>query len=244
MKEQYNRLENIGEIQNKVILFIHGIVGHPDQFQDFYPVIPDDYAKYVILLKGHGGSADDFGKAKMRDWQNQVDVALTELSQNFSEIYIVAHSMGTLFTLQRINNPKIKGAFLLAVPLKIKLKIKPLFAQIKRMIDYKKNPSGSFEPCYGIEPDLRFWKYLKWIPNFLALLKEIRKTGQILRNDFSVNKKIIIFQSANDEVVNLKTTQLLHNAGLQVNILNNSNHYQYSSSDLNRILHGFAELLN
>ncbi|HHU53212.1 MAG TPA: hypothetical protein GXZ43_03935 [Clostridiaceae bacterium] len=237
-------MEHLQTKPQKVILFLHGILGHPNQFQDFYPVIPNDYEKHTILLNGHGGSVDDFSKAKMQDWQNQVDFTLTELSQKYSEIFIVAHSMGTLFTLQRINNPKIKAALLLAVPLKIKFKIKSFFAKIKSMIDYQRNPSGSFNPCYGIEPDLRFWKYLKWIPNFRSLFKEIRKTNKIMRNDFTVDKKVIILQSANDELVSLKTKQILENAGLQVNLLKNSSHNQYGSSDLKHLLVSFAELLS
>ena len=112
------------------------------------------------------------------------------------------------------------------------------------MIDYQRNPSGSFNPCYGIEPDLRFWKYLKWIPNFRSLFKEIRKTNKIMRNDFTVDKKVIILQSANDELVSLKTKQILENAGLQVNLLKNSSHNQYGSSDLKHLLVSFAELLS
>ncbi|NLM18862.1 MAG: alpha/beta fold hydrolase [Clostridiaceae bacterium] len=237
-------MESIEKNQDKVILFIHGITGHPNQFRDFYPMVPDSYAKHMMLLKGHGGSVDDFGKATMQDWQNQVDFTLAELRQNYSEIYVVAHSMGTLFTLQRIQNPGIKAVLLLAVPLKIRFKLKPFFINVKKMIDYQKNPSGSFDPRYGIEPDLRFWKYFKWIPNYLALLKEIGRTKKLLGEGFPLNKEIKIFQSAKDELVSPKTTAILQNSGLQVDVLKDSFHYEYSDLDLQKILTGFSELLS
>jgi len=44
----------------KVILFIHGFAGHPNQFKLFYPEIPDGYDYHALLLAGHGGSVDDF----------------------------------------------------------------------------------------------------------------------------------------------------------------------------------------
>ncbi len=56
----------------KVILFIHGFAGHPNQFKLFYPEIPDGYDYHALLLAGHGGSVDDFGRASMKEWQNQV----------------------------------------------------------------------------------------------------------------------------------------------------------------------------
>lgn len=239
-----NILESSQNYQNKVVLFIHGIIGHPNQFKDFYAVIPSDYAQCSILLKGHGGEVDDFSKAKMQDWHIQVDQKIAELSLNYSEIYIVAHSMGALFTLQRMKYPKVKAAFLLAVPLKIKFRIKPFFTKIKSMINYQKNPSGCFDPCYGVEPDLRFWKYLKWAPNYLSLFKEIRKTNKLLKNGFAADKEILVFQSKNDELVNIKATQILQKAGLKVTVLEHSSHHQYSNKDLKRILDDFQKWLS
>jgi len=63
----------------KVILFIHGFAGHPNQFKLFYPEIPDGYDYHALLLAGHGGSVDDFGRASMKEWQNQVDEIMVEL---------------------------------------------------------------------------------------------------------------------------------------------------------------------
>ena len=43
------------------ILYIHGILGTPDHFRDFFPLV-SGCSQHSILLDGHGGNAGDFRK--------------------------------------------------------------------------------------------------------------------------------------------------------------------------------------
>ena len=78
------------------VLFIHGIVGTPNHFNEFIPLIPDTFSVYNLLLDGHGKGVKDFSKTSMKKWETQVSSVVEELSATHQKIYIVAHSLGTL----------------------------------------------------------------------------------------------------------------------------------------------------
>lgn len=228
----------------KVILFIHGIVGHPNQFNLLYPVIPDGHDYHSILLAGHGGSVDEFSGVTMQEWQDQVDQSIFELSRKYDEIYIVAHSMGTLFALQRAQKSSIKALFLLAVPLYARVRLLPFLRKVRMIAQARLCRSHrEIDPCYGVKPDVRFWKYIKWIPIYRSLLKEIRNTRTLVENKPWSGKNCVIFQSANDELVSSKTEKLLIALGCDVGILANSSHHRYSKADGEKLVQAFREWL-
>lgn len=82
------------------ILFVHGILGTPEHFAPFLPLVPPDWSIYNVLLKGHGGSVKDFSEASMGEWKQQVHDAYQALRAVHQKVVIVAHSMGTLFAVQ------------------------------------------------------------------------------------------------------------------------------------------------
>ena len=224
----------------KVILFIHGFAGHPNQFKLFYPEIPDGYDYRALLLAGHGGGVDDFGRATMKEWQDQVDESLRELSEKYDEIYVVAHSMGTLFALQRAQSHSVKALFLLAVPLYIRVSLFPFLGKLRMIIRASRDSVHStYDPCSGVEADVRFWKYIKWIPNYVSLSKESRKTRTLVESKPWSGKRCVVFQSAHDELVSSKSGKLLISCGCDIDILENSSHHQYSQTDGEKLVQAF-----
>ena len=93
----------MSHVQNAdtAILFIHGILGKPDYFNPFLPLVPAGWTVKNILLKGHGGSVRDLAAASMAEWKQQVHEALSHLRADHAHVYIAAHSMGTLFAIRR-----------------------------------------------------------------------------------------------------------------------------------------------
>ena len=153
------------------ILFVHGIVGTPNHFAEFVERIPESVSVWNILLDGHGGSVRDFSHTSMQKWEAQVRDAVNKLSATHSEIYIVAHSMGTLFAIDRaIENETVKGLFLLAVPLKIAPKPRMVSNLCKVYFD-KIRPDDAValaaKRCYGIAQDKIPLHYFGWIPRYL-----------------------------------------------------------------------------
>ena len=101
------------------ILFIHGIVGTPDQFLPLMPLVPDNWSCVNLLLPGHGGSVSDFSHSSMAAWRRYVADEVAALSAHHRRILLAGHSMGTLFCIDEAtkHSERIQGLFLLACPL-------------------------------------------------------------------------------------------------------------------------------
>lgn len=238
-------------MKQKLVIFIHGILGHPDHFNNFYPLVNKDFAIRKILLSGHGKTVDDFARASMRDWKNEVESFIQEAENQYSSIYIVAHSMGTLFALQSIrNHKKIKGLFLLASPLYLWVRIRPLLAQWRRIFfpmkadRTSKNIYDKPYHAHGVQFDKRFWKYIKWLPNYLALFREIRNTRDELVAIGHTPIPCIAFHSGHDELVHAKACKALEKFGAEVILLPDSTHYLYDEKDLQILSKKFEDFLS
>ena len=242
MHREYKR---IAEHPDKAILLIHGIVGTPNHFNSLLPIIPDTMSVYNVLLDGHGKGAKDFSQTSMKKWETQIAVAVSELALNHNEIYIVAHSLGSLLAIeQAASNPKVSRLFLLAVPLKLFLKPKMFVNSFKvyfNKIDPTDAEALAAKACYGIDNDKNLLHYLGWIPRFLELFSKIRKTRDLIG---SVSIPCIACQSSKDEMVSGKSAILLaENPNISVTELKNSGHYYYHKDDFVVLKEAFEAFL-
>ena len=62
---RHQQIKRIVDGSNTAILFIHGIIGTPDQFNDLIPFVRKDISIYNILLDGHGKGVRDFASTSM-----------------------------------------------------------------------------------------------------------------------------------------------------------------------------------
>lgn len=242
-----NHLEYIKEVKSAstCILFIHGILGSPNHFDDFIPLIPNEYSIYNILLDGHGKGVKDFSKTSKSKWLCQIKKILMYLSDKYENIYIVAHSMGTLFTLQNISKyAKIKACFLLATPLKIILKPSMILTSIKIYLNKIKETDVKTQEakrCYGINSDYNIIKYLGWIPRFFDLFSLSRETKKIINN---INVPCFVYLSKEDEVVSIKSRKLFEgNNNININVLDKSSHFYYEKHDKKYLLSQFKSFI-
>ena len=225
----------------KAVLFVHGIVGTPEHFSFLLPFVPEKMSVWSLLLDGHGGSVRDFSRSSMKKWQAQVDAAVAELAETHDEIYIVAHSMGTLLTMEAaIREPKIKKLFFLAVPLKLFLRARMLKNMWKVYFD-KIAPEDveaiSAKRCYGIENDKNIFRYFAWLPRYLELFSKMRKGRHMLSE---LNTTCFAFHSARDEMVSAKTVKYLRQSPcILTTLLADSGHYHYAERDLGLIIDEF-----
>lgn len=238
MHKEYNRRTP----NNNAVLFIHGIVGTPDHFKDFVPLVPEQWSVYNVLLDGHGGRVEDFTRTSMKKWKTQVNNKLEEISQNHDNIIIVAHSMGSLLSMQAFSGYKdrIKAMFFLQSP--IKLFIRPrligiLFKVLYNNIKPEDVVARAASDAYSIDRDKRLWKYLGWIPRFLELFKEIRRTRKVVEG---ISAPVYVFQSAKDELVSISGVKYFQgNPNIHVEILDNSTHFYYEKNDYEHMLSEF-----
>jgi len=98
---------------------------------------------------------------------------------------------------------------------------------------------STYDPCSGVEADMRFWKILKVDSQLRIALKRSRKTRALVESKPWTGKKCVIFQSAHDELVSSKSEKLLTGLGCDVDILENSSHHQYSQTDGEKLVQAF-----
>ena len=66
------------------ILFVHGIVGTPDQFSALLPLVPQEWSCVNLLLPGHGGSVSDFSHTSMARLHVKKLLSFSSLRSNSS----------------------------------------------------------------------------------------------------------------------------------------------------------------
>lgn len=229
------------------VLFIHGIVGTPNHFRDLIPLIdlvPEDYSIYNVLLDGHGGTVDDFAKTSMKKWRAQVWRIFDDLARTYDNVILVAHSMGTLFSIQlAVEHPeKVPFLFLIAVPLRpgirlmtIRNLLRLVFGKLREDIPLE---AATMKVC-GVQTTRKLWKYLKWTPQYIQLFREIYRTEKVI-------PKLLVpctaYQSRRDELVADCTYRVLERSGkMELHKLTHSTHFYYHPDDQKTIREDFLK---
>ena len=234
----HNEYIRITDDKKTAVLMVHGIVGTPRFFDCMIPLIPSEYSIYNILLDGHGRKVEDFCKTSMEKWKKQVRDKLNEIRDRHDEIIIVAHSMGTLLTINSVveNSDKIKKMVLFAVPLKPRLKfitvktsLKVIFKAVDENNDYEVNSREQ----YSIEPDWRLWRYVGFAPRYIELLNLAANMRKRVK---AINVPCDVFICGNDEMVSLKSIKYFEdNSNFKVHVLKNSSHNKFDKKDFKHV---------
>lgn len=225
-----------------VILFVHGIMGTPRHFRDFLPLVPDSWSVYNILLDGHGKTVQDFSHTSMEKWKTQVNSLMDHLAQRYDRILIAAHSMGTLFAISEAieHRGKVRGLFLLAVPLKVAVKPSAVINSMKAAFDCVPEDDAvamAARDAYSIAPSRKAWSYVRWIPHYLELLQEIKETRERIS---LATVPCCAFQSEKDELVSMGSIKYLRrNERIEISVLRKSGHFYYDPEDYAYLLECF-----
>ena len=242
---EHKEYKRLCETANTAILFVHGIIGTPNHFNDFIKTVPADVSVYNMLLDGHGGSVKDFSGTSMKKWEAQMQRVIAELSETHEKIYIVAHSMGTLLAMeQAVSNDKIAKLFLLAVPLKIAPKAK-MFLNSAKVYLNRVNPQDAYalaaKNCYGIGQEKNPLKYIGWMPRFFELFVKARHTRNLAKRLIT---PCAVYQSVKDEMVSMGSIRYFKdNPNIEVVKLPKSAHYYYDENDFRFLLDEFKRFV-
>ncbi len=227
-------------------IFVHGIMSTPYHFREFIPMVPENCSVYNILLSGHGGSVKGFSKASMIRWQQQVNQVFARAAARHEQLFVVAHSMGTLLSYQaakRYRN-KILQLFYLAVPLVPQVGYRSLRSSyhiLSGKIQDDDHWTNAAKNAYSIDVDTRLWQYIGWIPRFLELFKKMNKTTHIMAGN---RLPVLALQSGKDELVSSLSIRLLAKySNVVCKILYNSGHQYYPPKDWERIQKEFTHCL-
>lgn len=242
--EEYKRIISDADT---AVLFIHGILGSPNHFRDFLPLIPENWSVHNLLLDGHGKTVEAFSASSMKKWQIQVGQALNSLRIKHKNIIIVGHSMGTLLAIrQAVKNPsRIRALLLLAVPLSLRISSKAAKQSLKVVFEQTDDNDVwelAAKDTYSLTPDRRLWKYPAWLPRYLELFGEIGTTRKTLSR---VSAPVYAFQSLLDELVDISSVEILSkNKNIRCSVLQNSGHNYYSPDDKAIFLQTFKDICN
>ena len=216
------------------VLFIHGIMGTPDHFLDLIPHVPRDWSVCNILLPGHGKSVSDFGASSMDQWRSRANQVFDRLCQDHERVVLVAHSMGTLFSVQMASRrpEKVPFMFFLAPPMKIC--VKPAMVANSLRVAFhcvrEDNPrqTATRDAC-SIQTTLKLWEYISWIPRFLELFREVKDTQKLLPD---MRVPCFVYISGKDEMVSPKAGAIMKKSPTAiVHLLPDSCHFYYAPED-------------
>lgn len=224
------------------VLFIHGIVSTPRFFDAFLPSIPEGFSVHSLLLPGHGGSVQDFGRHGAKEWQSHVRASLEELRASHERVYIAAHSLGTLLAiLEAADNPeRIAGMLLLCVPLRIWAKPAALVHNALKGVGLAEN-TAQLHTYYGTEQDWRVWRYIRWIPRYAELFIISARARRALAG---LAVPCRVFMAEKDELVSLRGVKDLQRcAAADIRYLPLSHHHEFPPEDQALLLDALQEML-
>lgn len=238
----------IPEAKNAV-LFLHGIVGSPNQFRLLMPLeelVPNGWSVYNLRYPGHGGDVRDFGRSKIDLWRSYAREAFRELAQTHERIFLAGHSMGTLFAMQLAREfpEKAAGLFLLNVPMRpwprlffITNSLRLAFGLIRE--DHPRE--DCFLKACGVTPTPLVWRYIPWFPRIFELFVEISRTEKHM-GDLSV--PCVAWQSEKDDLVSNFSAPVLQKSGvMEVQALPDSTHFYYAPEDKARVCVAFENMI-
>ena len=230
---EHKEYKKIVEGADVAYIFVHGIVGTPNHFDFLMEYVPEDVSVWKLVLDGHGGKVEDFAHTSMKKWRAQVKAAIDELAEKHSRIYVVAHSMGTLLTMeQAIVNDKIVKMYWLQSPMYAFVQPR-MFGNIAKIYwgnirEDDINAMSAYK-CYGIGPSKNLFKYIGWVPRFLELLAQMRRAR---RDILLLKTPCVAIQADRDDVVSARSAKVLSkNPCITVHRLKKSGHFYYEAEE-------------
>lgn len=228
------------------VVFIHGILGTPNFFQGFIDATPKNYSIYNVLLDGHGKKMKDMAETSMDKWKAQIHNLIEEIDKKYENIFMVSHSMGTLFSVRAgIDFPyKIKGLFLISIPLRIVVKPEAFTTSMKVALD-DVDPNNikavAMRDGCSIELEKKVWKYFSWAPRYIELFQEVERVKKILP---LLDVPSYVFLGIDDELVSMRSDKYFDTT-VDVNLftLEESGHFYYTPKDMDKMILEYKEMI-
>ncbi len=192
-----------------LVLFIHGIMGSPAQFDAWANACYGaGYSCVSILLPGHGEDGRGFARSGQAAWERHVSEALERHQGKYRRVVCVGHSMGGLLALNESLRPghRIAGVFMIAPPVQINLQPWSVRARL-RMVTMDKNTElwRNYMRVYGVGKT-PIYVFPLFAGPLVSLKRLIEKTK---RNLSKVTVPVFVVHSTADETVSFKSARSL-----------------------------------
>lgn len=230
------------ENSNTMVIFIHGILESPNQFNNLSRIaIDNNVSVCAILLDGHGRTGEDFANSSLRKWESSVETEIKKYVDKYDNIILVGHSMGALLSIDYYFkfNKKIKAIVAISTPLNIRVKFNIIISSFKIALGIIKDYDTLTNYAYNAFSisNCNMLTYINWIPRYIDLFRIIRR----IRNKINeVNLPMLIVHCMNDELVSNKSIKTYEKSfeynnkenNKKIIRLTNSGHFYYEEKDL------------
>lgn len=164
--------------EGRALLLIHGFASSPAVYRELLPGISSEYAAISCpLLSGHGESFVDFASSRANNWLKSAADAYYSLLQEYSEVDIMALSLGGLLACEISKDIPPKNLYLLAPAIKLRgcTSMSLLLAQALRFLGLKKikNKAGNIYTSGNQEISYRYLP-LNAIIEILSFVKDYK----------------------------------------------------------------------
>lgn len=220
-----------------IIIFVHGFLGGPGQFEQLVRAVNDaGFAAETLLLPGHGKKSWDFARHASHEWQETVNAALTSRLAQYEKVVVMGHSMGGFLGINAsVKAGPAHGLVLLETPVRLRMRL----AGVKNDLQVALLPErliGPVAKAYRKASNVRFYTplgYLLTVPRAIDLLKMMAVTERELSK---IQCPVLLIQSEADEIVHPSCIERLHkglsNARVSTLALTSSWHSYFPENEL------------
>lgn len=196
-------------VSNGIVIFIHGFMGSPRQFDRLLEAVHSEgYSAASLLLPGHGGSSKDFVSSTFIHWQSHVNHEVERFIRDYKNIWLVGHSMGGLLAINAAirYSSHIRGLFTIATPFKlVTFSIRATKVLMNLLFSRKSSPmkTAYFAGC-GVNPSSSlFWHALRPVG-------ELKKLTNFTKDNLpNVRAPVTAVFSASDELTSIGSLDVL-----------------------------------
>jgi len=230
-----------------LVIFIHGFMGSPRQFDDLAETAYNNgFSTLQLLLPGHGSTLDEFCSFKFQQLQNHVYAEIESHACTYSDIWLVGHSMGGLLALCAAEKfgEGIRGVFSIACPFTLTLfSAKALKLRLTLIFAKRSNPIKS---AYLDDSSVPTSSHLIWhvASPFFELKKLMHHTKALLPK---IKVPVFAIYSAEDETVSIKSLSTLKSGlgstSFSSFVLSNSLHAYYTKHEREEIKKSLLEFI-
>lgn len=143
--------------------------------------------------------------------------------------------MGTLFAIQEAAGGNADALLLMNPPLRLRLTRRLFVTPLKIAAGHIKADDritlAARDAC-GVAVDANPLHYIRWIPRYLELFAEIRRTRLPARH---INVPAHVFVAERDEMVSPSVVDMISGNCMKVEKLQESGHYYYTPTDMQRM---------
>lgn len=226
------------------VLFVHCMFGSPKYYNDYIDLVPEDWSIHNVLLVGHGGSVREYGSTTMDDWKKRVYDEFERMCGLYENVYIVSHSLGTLFSIRlaKQHPEKLKGLFLLSTPVRpiVTFRMMKTVAKVIMDLDTTNDKiAQSGKERYSLLMTKNLFDFVWCIPNFISLLKEIFEVRKYIKD---VEVPCWAVFSKHDELVRSSAQEYFREVeNAKIIMLEHSYHFYYRGNDYTYLQEQFVE---